>query len=84
MAQNLYDGLVDYDDGTEASASQMAKDVTTFLTWASEPELEERRIMGTKAMILVSSMTLLTLFWKKHVWSSIKNAKFVYKSSNKG
>ena len=29
---------VEYDDGTEASTSQMAKDVTVFLNWAAEPE----------------------------------------------
>ena len=31
-------GLVDYDDGTPATASQMAKDVVHFLNWTSSPE----------------------------------------------
>lgn len=31
MARVLFDGLVEYDDGTPATTSQMAKDVTTFL-----------------------------------------------------
>jgi ubiquinol-cytochrome c reductase cytochrome c1 subunit len=43
MQRVLYDGLVEYDDGTPATTSQMAKDVTTFLSWASEPELDERK-----------------------------------------
>ncbi len=38
MPPPIYDGGVEYEDGTEANASQMAKDVTTFLQWASEPE----------------------------------------------
>lgn len=33
MPKMLVDGGTDYDDGTPASASQQAKDVTTFLTW---------------------------------------------------
>ena len=38
LKQPLYDGSVEYEDGTPATASQMAKDVTTFLQWSSEPE----------------------------------------------
>lgn len=35
MAPPLSDGMITYDDGTPATVSQMAKDVSTFLTWAS-------------------------------------------------
>ena len=38
MPQPLMDGSIEYEDGTEATQSQMAKDVTIFLAWASEPE----------------------------------------------
>jgi ubiquinol-cytochrome c reductase cytochrome c1 subunit len=31
-------GLVEYEDGTPATASQMAKDVVHFLNWTSSPE----------------------------------------------
>lgn len=41
MAQALYNGLIDYDDGTPATSSQMAKDVTQFLAYCATPELEE-------------------------------------------
>lgn len=34
--------------GTPTTASQLAKDVTTFLAWAAEPELEERKLMGLR------------------------------------
>ena len=37
--------------GTPASMSQLAKDVATFLTWASEPELDERKRMGMKVRV---------------------------------
>ena len=39
---------VDYEDGTPCTKSQMAKDVTNFLCWASEPAHDERKLMGLK------------------------------------
>lgn len=48
MAQALYDEVIEYSDGTPATASQMAKDVTTFLAWCSMPELEDRKKMAIK------------------------------------
>ena len=33
MPKMLVDGGVEYDDGTPATETQMAKDVTTFLAW---------------------------------------------------
>lgn len=43
MQRVLYDGLVEFPDGTPATTSQMAKDVTTFLSWCAEPELDDRK-----------------------------------------
>jgi len=37
MPKMLVDGGAEYDDGTPASESQQAKDVTTFLTWSGYP-----------------------------------------------
>lgn len=33
MARQLFDGMIDYDDGTPASTPQMAYDVTNFITY---------------------------------------------------
>jgi hypothetical protein len=46
MARVLFDGMVEYDDKTPATTSQMAKDVVTFLAWAAEPEHDDRKKMG--------------------------------------
>ena len=43
MPPPLMDGQVAYPDGTEATVSQMAKDVAVFLNWASEPEHDDRK-----------------------------------------
>lgn len=61
--------------GTPATASQMAKDVVTFLSWAAEPEHDERKKMGLKAMIIMSSLFLISIYVKRFKWSSIKNRK---------
>ena len=62
MPNNLMDGLVEYADGTESTVDQMAKDVTTFLAWAAEPELEERHRTGVKVIIYLILLTIFTSF----------------------
>ncbi|KAI4523951.1 cytochrome C1 family-domain-containing protein [Schizophyllum commune] len=78
MARVLFDGLVEYDDGTPATTSQMAKDVVTFLNWAAEPEHDERKKVGIKAVILFSTLFALSLYTKRFKWTPIKNRKIVY------
>ena len=36
-------GAIPWLAGTKASVDQMAQDVTAFLSWTAEPELEERK-----------------------------------------
>ncbi|CAD6574948.1 MAG: cytochrome c1 [Tremellales sp. Tagirdzhanova-0007] len=78
MARVLYDGLVEYDDGTPATTSQMAKDVVNFLSWTAEPEHDERKKMGLQAVIILSTMTAISLYIKRFKWSVIKNRKIFY------
>ena len=59
MASPLIEGIVEYSDGTEATVDQMAKDVTTFLAWAAEPELEVRHKLGIKVIIYLLLLTYL-------------------------
>ncbi len=61
--------------GTPATTSQMAKDVVTFLNWAAEPEHDERKKAGLKAVILFSALTAISLYVKRHKWSIIKSRK---------
>ncbi|KIJ55394.1 hypothetical protein M422DRAFT_57849 [Sphaerobolus stellatus SS14] len=78
MARVLFDGVVEYEDGTPATASQMAKDVVTFLNWASEPEHDERKKIGLKAVIIFSALTAISLYVKRFKWTVIKNRKIFY------
>ncbi|KAL4245247.1 Cytochrome c1 [Abortiporus biennis] len=78
MARVLFDGLVEYEDGTPATTSQMAKDVVTFLNWAAEPEHDERKKAGLKAVILFSALTAISLYVKRYKWAPIKSRKIIY------
>jgi ubiquinol-cytochrome c reductase cytochrome c1 subunit len=75
MARVLFDGLVEFEDGTPATTTQMAKDVATFLNWAAEPEHDERKKAGLKAVILFSALTALSLYVKRFKWSYLKSRK---------
>lgn len=47
MPAPLAEGVVTYSEGQPAATvEQMAYDVTTFLAWAAEPTLEQRKSMG--------------------------------------
>ncbi|KAF8159792.1 cytochrome C1 family-domain-containing protein [Crassisporium funariophilum] len=78
MARVLFDGLVEYDDGTPATTSQMAKDVVTFLSWAAEPEHDERKKYGIKAVIIFSTLFAISIYVKRFKWGVIKNRKIQY------
>ena len=71
MASPLSEGIVEYSDGTEATMDQMAKDVTTFLAWAAEPELEVRHKLGIKVIIYLILLTILVYLSMKKIWSRI-------------
>ena len=67
MARVLYDGLVEYEDGTAATSSQMAKDVVEFLNWAAEPEMDQRKKMGVATIVITSALLALSIWVKRFV-----------------
>ena len=73
MSNPLSEGLVEYSDGTTASMEQMAKDVTTFLSWAAEPHLEARHKIGFRAIIYLIILTILVYFSMKKIWSRVES-----------
>src|SRR5262249_6711548 len=72
MPKVLFDGQVEYTDGSPATADQYAKDVAAFLMWVAEPHLVERRRIGFQVLVFLIVFAGLLYFTKKKVWSTVE------------
>jgi ubiquinol-cytochrome c reductase cytochrome c1 subunit len=68
-------GQVAYKDGTDATVEQMAADVSAFLAWAAEPNLEKRHTYGWAVLIFLIFGTTLAYFAYRNVWADRKVKK---------
>ncbi len=71
MPAPLADGSVTYADGTKATVDQEARDVATFLTFASNPEMEQRKHLGVRIVGFLALMCGVTYLVKRQVWSDV-------------
>ena len=71
MPPPLSDDRVTYADGTKATLAQEAKDVVTFLSWASDPHLEERHRLGARVIIFLAAFSGVMYGVKRKVWSNV-------------
>jgi ubiquinol-cytochrome c reductase cytochrome b/c1 subunit len=71
MAQPLTAGAVTYTDGTVNSLPQMAHDVTTFLAWASDPHMEDRKRTGIKVVLFLLVFAGVMYAAKRRTWSKV-------------
>lgn len=65
------DGQVTYNDGTKSTVDQMAKDVSAFLVWTAEPNLEARHRAGLAAVIFLLLFCGLVYGAYRNVWSGV-------------
>lgn len=72
MAPPLFEGSVEYADGTEASVDQMSRDVAAFLTWTAEPKLEDRKEMGLMVMLFLGFLIVVTYLSYRRTWAPLK------------
>ena len=61
--------------GTPGTTAQYAKDVVTFLSWASEPEHDDRKKLGLQSVIVFSTLLALSLYTKRFKWTTLKSRK---------
>ena len=71
MPQPLHDGQVTFMENAPNDVSQEAKDIVTFLAWAANPEMVERKQMGVRVVLFLVFMTGLTYAVKRKVWSDV-------------
>jgi len=62
---------VTYSDGTKPTIEQQAHDVVTFLAWASEPKMEERKRVGFGVMVFLIALAGLLFAAYKKVWKDV-------------
>ena len=71
MAPPLIEDGVEFGDGTPATVAQQAEDVVTFLAWASEPEMEERKTTGIMVVLFLLIFTGLLYASKRKIWADV-------------
>jgi ubiquinol-cytochrome c reductase cytochrome c1 subunit len=72
MPPPLSDGLVTYADGSPETVDQYARDVASFLMWAAEPHLVERKRLGFTVILFLAVFAGLVYLVKKKVWAEYK------------
>ncbi len=73
MPQPLHDGQVTFADGSGNSISDEAHDVVTFLAWAANPDLVQRKQIGWRVVLFLVIMTGLTYAVKRKIWSDVEH-----------
>lgn len=71
----LADDQVTYQDGTKATLSQEAEDVTAFLMWAAEPHMMARKQAGFVAVVFLGLLSVLLYLTNKRIWAPHKGKK---------
>lgn len=68
MPPPLSEGRVTYSDGTVATIEQEAADVVTFLQWAADPHMMERKQTGLVVLVFLFALSALLYLAYKQVW----------------
>jgi ubiquinol-cytochrome c reductase cytochrome c1 subunit len=71
MPLQLTPNRVTFDDGVAATPQEEARDVVAFLTWASEPHMEDRKRLGLAVMIYLVLFTGLLYASYRHIWRKV-------------
>ena len=65
-------GQVTYADGKPATVDQMAQDISAFLVWTANPELNRRHAAGQAVAIFLLFATILGYFAYRQIWHEAK------------
>jgi ubiquinol-cytochrome c reductase cytochrome c1 subunit len=66
------DGQVSYEDGTKPTVDQMAKDVSAFLVWTAQPDLERRHAAGIAVSLFLLIASILGYLAYQQIWHDAK------------
>lgn len=68
MPPPLAEGAVAYADGTPTTTEQYATDVASFLQWAADPHMEQRKRTGLIVLAFLLALSSLLYLAYKQVW----------------
>ena len=75
MASPLSKGLVSYTkpDGStyEPDVEEMSRDISSFLMWAAEPQMEERKRNGVKVILFLIVFAGIMYGVKRKIWADV-------------
>ncbi len=74
MAPPLSDGIVSYDDGTEETLENYAKDVSAFLMWTADPHMETRKKTGFGVILFLIIFAGLCYAIKRSIWNELEHS----------
>jgi len=79
MGQMLYNEVIEYEDGTPATQTQLSKDVTTFLRWTADPHLDKKQLISFR--VFLAALIFVPLLWyqKRRFFTMVKSRKIAYK-----
>jgi ubiquinol-cytochrome c reductase cytochrome c1 subunit len=69
MAKPISDDQVTYDDGAPQTVQQYSHDVASFMMWAAEPKLEDRKRTGFMVLIFLLGLTALVWMTKRAIYA---------------
>jgi len=68
----IYEGEVEYADGSSNDAESVSEDVAAFLMWTAEPKLMARKRAGFTAVIFLGILAVMLFFTNKKLWAPVK------------
>lgn len=85
MPPQLYDGMIEYEDGTPASAPQMAHDVSEYLMFLSRDRVPDTKVIIWHVLLVANCFYLVSYFYTKYHFVNILSQRFeVYAVKNGG
>ena len=83
MPPQLYDGMIEYEDGTTASAPQMAHDVSEYLMFLSRDRIPDTKVIIWYFLIVTTIFYFISYFYTKYLFVNILSERFdVYAIKN--
>lgn len=71
MPPPLNEGQFTYADGTPSTVAQNATDIVTFLAWAADPEMAQRKRLGFPVVLYFLAMAGVTYALKRKIWANV-------------